>query len=192
MTNKIADHDGPREKFRQFALSTGTSLHPERLRFVYLYEEVQKKVMEVLTKGNATRTTKVLEVRGCNRCLCHVDQLLRQVDVAWHQDNRLMRPFFVSCCFVVASACHHMATAQQAVKTIVCSCCFAVAPDGHHNYGTRTTCCRDCFLCHVILLWRQMAIIIMAPGQHAAKTVICVMLFCCGTRQPSYGTRTSC
>ena len=72
-------------------------MHPERLRFVYLYEEVQKKVMEVLTKGNATRTTKVLEVRGCVGCLCHVDLPLRQVGVAWHQDNRLLRPFSVFC-----------------------------------------------------------------------------------------------
>ncbi|KAK7093775.1 dnaJ homolog subfamily C member 16-like [Littorina saxatilis] len=62
ITNKIAEHDAARDRFRQFALGEGIRLHPERVRFVYLYEEVQKKVMEVLTRGNTTRTTNVLEV----------------------------------------------------------------------------------------------------------------------------------
>ncbi|XP_076451608.1 dnaJ homolog subfamily C member 16-like [Babylonia areolata] len=71
ITNKIADHDAARDKFRQFAQVVSSSLNPERLRFVYLYEEVQQKVMQVLTKGNSTRKTTVLEVV-----------------IIWHQDQR--------------------------------------------------------------------------------------------------------
>jgi hypothetical protein len=63
ITNKVDEHDQARERFRQFALATGNWLHPERVKFVYLYAEVQKKVMEVLTKGNSTRKDTVLEVR---------------------------------------------------------------------------------------------------------------------------------
>ncbi|KAL8560636.1 hypothetical protein ACOMHN_062881 [Nucella lapillus] len=71
ITNKIADHDVAREKFRQFAQEVGSSLNPERLQFVYLYEEVQQKVMQVLTKGNSTRKNTILEVV-----------------IIWHQDQR--------------------------------------------------------------------------------------------------------
>nr|KAG5695354.1 hypothetical protein BaRGS_006578 [Batillaria attramentaria] len=71
VTNKIEEHDVHREKFRQFAMSISLKLNPDRVRFVYLFEEVQQKVIQALTKGNSTRTTKVLEVA-----------------IIWHQDDR--------------------------------------------------------------------------------------------------------
>lgn len=71
VTNKVKEHDVAREKFRQFALAISNTLNLERLRFVYLYAEVQTKVMEALAKGNSTRTGLVLEVA-----------------IIWHQDSK--------------------------------------------------------------------------------------------------------
>lgn len=71
VTNKVVDHDIHHERFRQFATSSAMKLNPERVRFVYLYEDVQQKVIQALTKGNTTRTTTVLEVA-----------------IIWHQDDR--------------------------------------------------------------------------------------------------------
>lgn len=62
MTKKVPEHDVHRERFRKFAHSVASQLAPDRVRFVYLYEEVQQRVMQALTKGNMTRTDTVLEV----------------------------------------------------------------------------------------------------------------------------------
>ncbi|PVD36895.1 hypothetical protein C0Q70_03886 [Pomacea canaliculata] len=62
VTKKVPEHDVHRERFRKFAHSVASQLAPDRVRFVYLYEEVQQRVMQALTKGNMTRTDTVLEV----------------------------------------------------------------------------------------------------------------------------------
>ncbi|XP_055863327.1 dnaJ homolog subfamily C member 16-like [Biomphalaria glabrata] len=60
ITQTIAEHDIARTTFREFAQSANTQ--NGRVRFVYIYADVQKNFVNALTKGNHTRAAPVVEV----------------------------------------------------------------------------------------------------------------------------------
>ncbi|GFR73313.1 DnaJ homolog subfamily C member 16-like [Elysia marginata] len=60
ITKKVKEHEIARTTFRSFASSS--SIQTDRVKFVYIYEEVQQNFVKALTKGNETRSQMVVEV----------------------------------------------------------------------------------------------------------------------------------
>ncbi|XP_059178556.1 dnaJ homolog subfamily C member 16-like [Physella acuta] len=60
VTKKVDEHDEARNSFRHFAMHT--RVPNERVKFVYIYADVQQSFINALTKGNETRSKTVVEV----------------------------------------------------------------------------------------------------------------------------------
>ncbi|KAH9504393.1 DnaJ sub C member 16, partial [Bulinus truncatus] len=60
VTHKTPEHDAARNTFREFAQNADTQ--NGRIRFVYIYADVQQNFISALTKGNQTRAAPVVEV----------------------------------------------------------------------------------------------------------------------------------
>ncbi|GFN76092.1 Dnaj-like protein subfamily c member 16 [Plakobranchus ocellatus] len=60
VTKKGEEHEGARTTFRTFA--SLSSIQPDRVKFAYIYEDVQQNFIKALTKGNETRSKLVVEV----------------------------------------------------------------------------------------------------------------------------------
>ncbi|KAK3785651.1 hypothetical protein RRG08_023906 [Elysia crispata] len=60
ITKQVKDHEAARTTFRAFASSS--SIQSDRVKFVYIYEDVQQNFVKALTKGNETRSWLVVEV----------------------------------------------------------------------------------------------------------------------------------
>lgn len=61
VTKKAEEHNIARETFREFAQTS--RIQNERVKYVYIYEDVQHNFIKALTKGNETRSKVKVEVR---------------------------------------------------------------------------------------------------------------------------------
>lgn len=76
VTKKVDEHDAARNTFRDFAQTARTE--NGRIRFVYIYSDVQENFMNALTKGNETRSQTEVEVA-----------------IIWRQDTRRLNYEFL-------------------------------------------------------------------------------------------------